>query len=258
MIDHNQPGLRAFISYSHHDREAAANVSAALAELGITTFMAHEDIQVSEKWQKRIVEELNKTDLFIPLLSSNFRNSEWTSQEVGFAMSRPDFPIIPLALDDTVPYGFINHLQSECINGKDRPSPDLFVRPLVEALPRKTFPVLIGRMRSAGSFRDAEKIVGRIAPFYAVLTAEETEAFAKAAIENGQVWDANQCKKRYLPDFLKEKGGRIDTNLGRILSYQINKGQQHPEALNIKSEDRGSLVRLFRRIRGFFQIKDRT
>jgi len=113
--------MKAFISYSTKDKHAAASVKKALANSDIDCFMAHDDLHVSEKWKDRILEELLNCDIFIPLLSRNFKESEWAPQEIGIITARPDVPVVPLSLDGTIPFGFISHIQSQRLatNGLD-------------------------------------------------------------------------------------------------------------------------------------------
>ncbi len=102
----------AFISYSYSDREYARQTKQVLEEVGVSAFLAHEDLAVSEEWKDRIIEELKICDLFIPLLSKDFRRSKWAPQEAGFIASRPEVRIAPLSIDGTIPFGFIEHVQS--------------------------------------------------------------------------------------------------------------------------------------------------
>ena len=55
--------MSAFISYSHADREYGAQAKGVLAEFDIEAFLAHEDLEVSEEWQARILVELRRCDL---------------------------------------------------------------------------------------------------------------------------------------------------------------------------------------------------
>lgn len=48
--------VTAFISYSHEDRKYGAQAKSVLSEVGIEAFLAHEDLHVSDEWQKRILE----------------------------------------------------------------------------------------------------------------------------------------------------------------------------------------------------------
>ena len=62
----------AFISYFRKDRKFGAQAKGVLAEVGIDAFLAHDDLHVSDEWRERIVEELKRCDIFVPLLSANF------------------------------------------------------------------------------------------------------------------------------------------------------------------------------------------
>jgi hypothetical protein len=105
--------MRAFISYSHHDRKRGSEVKDILNAVEIEAFLAHNDIDVSQEWRSRILHELKECKIFIPLLSQAFKSSEWAPQEVGIAASRPRVLIIPISLDGTNPFGFIAHLQKK-------------------------------------------------------------------------------------------------------------------------------------------------
>src|SRR5665213_2968817 len=100
----------AFISYSHLDREYGAQVKKVLSEVDIEAFLAHDDIEISEEWRERILVELRRCDIFVPLLSANFLSSKWAPQEAGFTISRPDVVIVPLSIDGTTPFGFLSHV----------------------------------------------------------------------------------------------------------------------------------------------------
>src|SRR4051812_24907224 len=119
---------RAFISYSHADRKFGAQAKVALASLGLDAFLAHDDLYVSELWRERILEELRSCEVFVPLLSANSRVSDWTSQEIGFIVSRPEVIITPISIDATIPFGFIAHIQSRRIE-TDGVTRDFFVEP---------------------------------------------------------------------------------------------------------------------------------
>src|SRR5437867_544945 len=107
--------VKAFISYSHQDRVFGAQAKGVLGEVGIDAFLAHEDLEVSEEWRKRIVVELRQCELFVPILSRRFLESDWAPQEIGFIVSRDDIVVAPLSIDGTVPRGFISHVQSRRI-----------------------------------------------------------------------------------------------------------------------------------------------
>ena len=69
--------MKAFISYSIKDKKSGAAVKSVLEEIGVESFLAHDDLHVSEQWKKRILDELRACSIFIPILSKSFRTSDW-------------------------------------------------------------------------------------------------------------------------------------------------------------------------------------
>jgi hypothetical protein len=108
--------VNAFISYSSKDKEIAGIIKQAFKNLGITAFLAHEDIVPSKEWQEEIIKRLRVTNIFVPVLTDNFKQSDWTDQESGAAFIR-DIEIIPISINTTDgsyvnPYGFIGKYQT--------------------------------------------------------------------------------------------------------------------------------------------------
>jgi hypothetical protein len=220
--------IPVFISYSTQDKAAAGAVKHAITSAGFECFLAHEDLQVSEEWKERILEELERCQLLIVLLSKNYRSSNWGSQEIGVIVGRKNVPIVPLSLDDTLPYGFLAHIQ-----GKKVPPTGIelstILEPLARKHPRIAIPALIQRVHDASSFRSADAALGPLVPIYDKLTNEEINALADASINNGQVWDASLCRTEYLPELLSRVGHRMDSEKRRILSYQLENGRWYRE-----------------------------
>jgi len=114
-----------------------AQAKNVLAEFDIESFLAHEDLEVSEEWQARRLSELRRCDLFVPLLSLNFLASlasKWAPQEAGFIKSRPDVLITPFSIDGTTPFGFLSHLQSRRIPNEGL-TRELLIEPLATKMP---------------------------------------------------------------------------------------------------------------------------
>ncbi len=108
--------LRVFISYSNEDRKIAAMAKDAFSMIGVNSFMAHEDIQPTKQWKIEIISELKKCNLFAPIITENFKQSDWANQESGAAIIR-GINIIPISIalpgeTFTNPYGFIGDYQA--------------------------------------------------------------------------------------------------------------------------------------------------
>jgi hypothetical protein len=120
ILERNAPKIfpvkKAFISYSTHDKFVATEVAKAVEVLGLETFLAHDDISISESWRERILKELKACDLFVPLLSNDFKQSDWCSMECGYIMARPEVTVLALSLDGTWPFGFLAAIQGSFLD----------------------------------------------------------------------------------------------------------------------------------------------
>ena len=99
-----------FISYSNKDKEIAARVAKIVGEKA-KTFLAHEQIGVSESWRDEILKNLRSCTAIICIVTENFSESEWTSQEAGFVYGK-DRKVISLKFDDAKLPGFLESLQA--------------------------------------------------------------------------------------------------------------------------------------------------
>lgn len=108
--------FRLFLSHLSLHREFAAKVQEALLPYGISAFVAHNDIEPTLEWQVQIEVALTTADGLTAFLHSDFHASNWTDQEIGFAMGR-GIPIFAVRLGQD-PYGFIGRFQAFNGNGK--------------------------------------------------------------------------------------------------------------------------------------------
>jgi hypothetical protein len=191
--------------------------------------MAHDDIENSEEWKQRILKELHEADIFIPILNENFINSKWCSQEAGIACYR-NILIIPISLKErdkrsVIPYGFMNHLQGKPRKIEDIPV-EYLVNPIADKFPKlNIFYNLIEALSKANSFRNAEKIMLNLVPYFNNLSNDEINRVVDISIDNRQIWDASDCKLEYLPKFIKTNGDKIDKpklkRLSELIGYEM-------------------------------------
>lgn len=109
--------LKAFLSYSTKDKKLAGSLKRQLEYWGIGVFLAHEDIRPSVEWQDEIIRNLQECEVFMPLLTGHFRESEWTDQESGMAIAHSKV-IIPLMVEIDL-HGFIKRYQALKLNVRD-------------------------------------------------------------------------------------------------------------------------------------------
>lgn len=103
-------GFRIFLSHKTEVRLETAKLKEDLSSFGVSSFVAHSDINPTREWQEEIENALASMDAFIALLTEDFHKSLWTDQEVGYAVAR-GVPIIAVKLGAD-PYGFIGKFQA--------------------------------------------------------------------------------------------------------------------------------------------------
>jgi hypothetical protein len=217
--------MKAFVSYATEEKVWASYARRTLEALGLAPFLAHDDIEVSAEWQKRITEELAEASVFVAILSRAFKASNWCSQEIGWISSRQGVVVIPLSIDSTTSYGFISHIQSRRMTSEqDLDTALTYV--LLGKFPRLVIPQVINRVRGARSFRSAEFYIRPLVPHFAFLDQPEATSLAQAAIENGQVWDAGLCRTEYLPQFLRLNRTQISPDQFTALASKIGYNDQ--------------------------------
>ncbi len=101
--------LRLFLSHIAEQKEACVLLKDELHDYGISAFVAHEDIKPNAEWRNEILNALKSMHAMAALLTPGFHESNWTDQEIGFALGR-GILIIPVRLGLN-PYGFVGILQ---------------------------------------------------------------------------------------------------------------------------------------------------
>jgi hypothetical protein len=103
--------FRLFISHTHPHARFAGDMRNHLKKFGIECFVAHDDIEPSEKWQEVIESALLTCHAATALVTTDFRQSVWCDQEVGFCLARA-LVIVPLMVG-IEPHGFLAGFQAE-------------------------------------------------------------------------------------------------------------------------------------------------
>lgn len=102
-------GFRVFLSHKSEVKKETSALRDELRLFGISCFVAHVDIHPTKEWQDEIENALASMDGFVALMTEGFHDSNWTDQEVGYAVAR-GVPIIAVRLGKD-PYGFIGKFQ---------------------------------------------------------------------------------------------------------------------------------------------------
>src|ERR1700677_3202059 len=103
-------GYRVFLSHKGGVKKETSRLKDELEVYGISAFVAHADIEPTKEWQQEIENALATMQAFVALMTPDFHDSNWTDQEVGFALGR-GVPIIAAKMGKD-PYGFIGKFQA--------------------------------------------------------------------------------------------------------------------------------------------------
>ena len=106
----SESGYRVFLSHKAEEKKLAAELKARMRPFGVSAFVAHQDVHPTKKWQDEIENALASMNAFVAVMTEKFHQSNWTDQEVGYALCR-GVPIIALRMG-TDPYGFIGKFQA--------------------------------------------------------------------------------------------------------------------------------------------------
>ncbi|MCE9609935.1 MAG: toll/interleukin-1 receptor domain-containing protein [Chthoniobacter sp.] len=182
--------FRLFLSHVSAHKVAVAELKKELKAWGISAFIAHEDITPSLEWQNEIELALRSMHALAALLTADFHQSNWTDQEVGFALGRGSLVVpVRLGLD---PYGFIGKVQG--LSGSlEQPSriahllfDILLSHPATHRHMRSGLAYAFGESRSYSRAISLSKIIATVTDF----SDEEKAIIQRACKDNDQVYGA--------------------------------------------------------------------
>ena len=172
-----------FLSHKSEDKIQVAQLKEELKKYKISSFVAHEDIEPAQKWQDEIENALFSMDALVAILTNDFKNSDWTGQEIGVALGRKK-PIIAVRMG-TDPYGFISKYQALSMNWDDIP---LLAQEIVKILlqNKKMVDAYIELMKECKSFDQANKLA-EFLPSISSITKKQANKILKIYSSNDQI-----------------------------------------------------------------------
>lgn len=153
--------FRLFVTHLSSEKVFAAELQEALLRFGISSFVAHNDIEPTLEWQAQIETALATADSLVALLHPKFHLSNWTDQEIGFAMGR-GLPVFAVRFGQD-PYGFIGRFQAFAGHGK---SAVTLARELFDSYrknkhsQKRMAEILVCLLEDSASFADAKARIG--------------------------------------------------------------------------------------------------
>lgn len=176
-------GYRLFLSHKSEVSKEVLRLKKKLKVYGVSAFVAHASIKPTRQWQDEIENGLHSMQALAALITKDFHESNWTDQEVGFALGRP-VPVIPVRLGQN-PRGFLARVQALSCNWDDA------ARKIVELLivHDGMFVAYVQAIRDCESYDNAN-LLAEILPSIEQLDDEQVAELVDAYNGNGQVYDS--------------------------------------------------------------------
>jgi hypothetical protein len=172
--------FRLFLSHKAEVKREAATLKDVLQYYGVSAFVAHEDIHPTKEWQDEIENALVTMDGFVALMTSGFHDSDWTDQEVGYALAR-GVPIIAVRLGRD-PYGFLGKFQA--LTSKWDSAPEDIVKLLIKN--DRMLSAYISALRRCPSF-DTGNMLSQILPSIESASQQQIDEMINAFNANDQL-----------------------------------------------------------------------
>lgn len=201
--------FRLFISHTSTHKRAATALKEYLRIYGVCGFVAHEDIEINREWQVEIESALASAHALVALLTEDFHASQWTDQEIGWALGR-GLRVLSVTMG-AVPYGFSAKWQGfgpREIGDETKMEVigELVLNTLLRDNPSRVSRSMARALITARSFKEASALLKRvrIAPH---ADAEMIQSVETAFTENSQcsrLIDAESRRDAVL-DYLRKK-----------------------------------------------------
>jgi len=212
-----------FLSHAVDDKIIAKNLASALEAHDFKVFLAHEDIMIGEDWDNKLKNEIYNRELFLVLLSKNFKNANFTDHEVGIATAH-NKRIFSIIIDDIEPYGFMSKFQGIRINPKiDAEEISKIANQLMLFTKegKKFIDDLIEKLLASTSFRDANAIARELFE-YTTFTPEQINNLAEAYVANFEVngsWTAGPSSL----DLLSKNWNMVEQSFKKQIRAKLEK-----------------------------------
>lgn len=127
---------KIYISYSRQDIEIVDKIKNELIEYGNEIYIDQDILQPGINWQSALGDALQKSDVFLVVLTENSKNSQFVNSEIGAAWSYINYSsneklFIPIILDNVQIPLVIQHIQA--IIG-DRASIDKIIKKIKDSI----------------------------------------------------------------------------------------------------------------------------
>jgi hypothetical protein len=181
--------FRIFVSHTYEYHKRVGLFKRLLEDKGVECFVAHADIAPSSEWRDAIRAALRTCEALVVYLTPDFRDSQWTDQEVGHCLAT-GVPILTVRFGAEL-HGFLERYQA--LNGetvKESELPDRVFGAFAAQIATRdrVADSLVLAFRRSPSFGTTSSLID-LARHVPRFTAEQLDGLEHAARENHEVRD---------------------------------------------------------------------
>jgi hypothetical protein len=158
-----EPGFRLFISHVAESVPDLLPLTESLSRYGISSFLAHRDINPGLRWHQELTTALGTMDALLSFHARGFAASVWCGQEVGFALGR-NVVVVPVTAGE-IPSGFVAEIQAFGWNPADAQAGATRVVQHLKGDDRSAIALGNGiahKLKFAGSYNTSDFLVGQL------------------------------------------------------------------------------------------------
>jgi hypothetical protein len=199
--------VKTFISYVAHAKQKrlAGRIKRYLDKYAFNCFLAHEDIPPLSHWPRRLQKNLDECDLFLAVLTTEYNESFYCQQELGYACHRK-IEVLPI-LVSALPVGIIYDVQGIHLNPKTLvASCRKIVRHVatIESLSEPVVSEMINEFGEAGSFDQAGRRARRLlSESRLTFSRKQARAILDRTLANRQIAESRSASP-YIRDFIEK------------------------------------------------------
>ena len=179
--------FRVFISHVATYKSQAQELKVAFKKFGISSFVAHEDIEPTKKWMEEIQTALSSMDSIVAVITPDFIQSKYCDQEVGIGMGLGRL-VVPIRMGAD-PYGFLGKYQGMSSYGKtlEQVANEVFSILARHDMTRiKVATAVVEQIYGAESFAASKRLTGLLDRL-PVITGDHARRLRQSVADNSQV-----------------------------------------------------------------------
>jgi hypothetical protein len=214
-----QKGMKSFISYHSSIDSFAGDMKRYLDRYGFNCFLAHDDIPPQAEWIQEIEQNLIQSDLFLPLLTPEYKYSFFCQQETGIAYYRR-IEILPILMSEP-PMGFIGRYQGIRFSQNNFENSCWKIVKHVAKISRFSDTVIdkiLDEFCNSNSYDQAGNRASKILSEFK-FTTDQLGRIMDCILENSQIKDSRTARP-HVYDFIEEYEDELDP--GFIEDYKEN------------------------------------